>query len=190
MIGMSAYWLTYKPLSPSSPRGWPAAEMSKLVRRFESDPASATTLKGFCHGPVPDDRIWVHKKRSDSVSAFGALLQYRTYGERQQKNGYDPFGKPMMNDRCLAHSRRPQLSRSDQIFGAQAAFQPPTPRPAPLLTGLPSPRPLAQAPRQRSSPSPIALGLGQCARPNSPSLRSRGPGVNARCKSKAGRSAR
>ena len=36
---------------------------------------------------------------------------------------------------------------------------------APLLTGLPSPRPLAQAPRQRSSPSPMRSALANALGP-------------------------
>lgn len=70
---MSAYWLTYKPLSASSPRGWPEAEMRDLVLRFEADPASATPLwRVAAHRTAGiGDRIYLFKQGSDPRGIFG-----------------------------------------------------------------------------------------------------------------------
>lgn len=70
---MSAYWLTYKPLSASSPWGWPAAEMSDLVRRFEADPASATPLWRIASHQTAriGDRVYLFKQGSDPRGIFG-----------------------------------------------------------------------------------------------------------------------
>ena len=73
MAQMSAYWLTYKPLSASSPRGWPAAEMSELVRRFTADPARATPLWRIASHQTAriGDRIYLFKQGSDPRGVFG-----------------------------------------------------------------------------------------------------------------------
>lgn len=70
---MSAYWLTYKPLSASSLRGWPTAELSKLVRCFEADPVSATTLWRIASHQTAriGDRIYVFKQGPDPRGIFG-----------------------------------------------------------------------------------------------------------------------
>lgn len=73
IVHMSAYWLTYKPLGPLSPRGWPATEMSKLVGRFEADPASATPLWRIASHKTAriGDRIYLFKQGSDPRGIFG-----------------------------------------------------------------------------------------------------------------------
>jgi putative restriction endonuclease len=70
---MSAYWLTYKPLSAASPRGWPAEELSELVRRFESEPASTTTLWRIASHQSAriGDRVYLFKQGSDPRGVFG-----------------------------------------------------------------------------------------------------------------------
>jgi putative restriction endonuclease len=70
---MSAYWLTYRSRSASSPRGMPAEDLSELVRRFEVDPASATTpwrIASYQTAQV-GDRIYVFKQGSDPRGVFG-----------------------------------------------------------------------------------------------------------------------
>ncbi|MDP3896767.1 MAG: HNH endonuclease [Mesorhizobium sp.] len=70
---MPAYWLTYKPLSAASPRGWPAEKLRKLVRRFEGDPTNVTALWRFAShqsGRV-GDRIYLFKQGSGPRGVFG-----------------------------------------------------------------------------------------------------------------------
>jgi putative restriction endonuclease len=71
---MSAYWLTYKPLGPNSPRGWPAEELSKLVRRFEANPGGTTTLWRIASHQAAQvgDRVYLFKQGSDPRGVFGA----------------------------------------------------------------------------------------------------------------------
>ena len=70
---MSAYWLTYKPLTPSSPRGWRAEELTALVRRFERNGADATTLWRIAshQSAQVDDRVYLFKQGSDPKGIFG-----------------------------------------------------------------------------------------------------------------------
>jgi putative restriction endonuclease len=70
---MSAYWLTYKPFGPASPRGWPAEEMTELVRRFEIDPANTTIpWRIASHKSAQiDDRVYLFKQGSDPRGVFG-----------------------------------------------------------------------------------------------------------------------
>ena len=69
---MPAYWLTYKPLSASAPRGWPAEEMSDLVRQFEASPASATPLWRIAsHKAQPGERVYLFKQGDGPRGIFG-----------------------------------------------------------------------------------------------------------------------
>ena len=70
---MPAYWLTYKPRSAASPRGWPAEELSELVRRFEIDRANATTLWRIASHQTAriGDRVYLFKQGSDPRGIFG-----------------------------------------------------------------------------------------------------------------------
>ena len=70
---MASYWLTYKPLSNSSPRGWPPAEMDKLVRAFEADPANTTVLWRIASHQAArvGDRVYVFKQGSEPRGIFG-----------------------------------------------------------------------------------------------------------------------
>ena len=70
---MPAYWLTYKPLSASSPRGWPESEVSELVLRFKTDPASATPLWRISSHQTAriGDRIYLFKQGNDPRGIFG-----------------------------------------------------------------------------------------------------------------------
>src|SRR5215216_4433377 len=69
---MPAYWLTYKPLSATSPRGWPE-ELSKLVQRFETDPANTTTLWRIAshQSARVGDRVYLFKQGTDPRGVFG-----------------------------------------------------------------------------------------------------------------------
>ncbi len=70
---MAAYWLTYKPLSPASPRGWPKIQMTSLVRHFEVDPVSATPLwriASYRNARV-GDRVYLFKQGLGTKGIFG-----------------------------------------------------------------------------------------------------------------------
>src|SRR4051794_7611685 len=71
---MASYWLTYKPLSATSPRGWPAEELAELVRRFEINPKSTPTLWRIAshHSANVGDRVYLFKQGSDPRGIFGA----------------------------------------------------------------------------------------------------------------------
>lgn len=71
---MPAYWLTYKPLGPASPRGWPAEELTKLVGRFQTDPNRTTTLWRIAshQSARVGDRVYLFKQGSDPRGVFGA----------------------------------------------------------------------------------------------------------------------
>ena len=70
---MPAYWLTYKPLSPTSRRGWPADELSKLVQRFEANPVNTTALwRISSHQSAKiGDRVYLFKQGDDPKGIFG-----------------------------------------------------------------------------------------------------------------------
>ena len=70
---MPAYWLTYKPLTPSSPRGWPEEAMTDLVKSFEAEPATARPLwrvNSYQTARV-GDRVYLFKQGSDPRGVFG-----------------------------------------------------------------------------------------------------------------------
>ena len=71
---MPAFWLTYKPLGPSSPRGWPASEMSSLVERFETSAAGATPLWRIASHQAAraGDRFYLFKQGVGLKGIFGA----------------------------------------------------------------------------------------------------------------------
>lgn len=70
---VSAYWLTYKPLGPGSPRGWPAQELTKLVGRFQADPSHTTALWRIASHQSAriGDRVYLFKQGSDPRGVFG-----------------------------------------------------------------------------------------------------------------------
>jgi putative restriction endonuclease len=70
---MPAYWLTYKPLGPASPRGWPAEELRKLVERFQTDPSRTTTLWRIAshQSARVGDRVYLFKQGSNPRGVFG-----------------------------------------------------------------------------------------------------------------------
>ena len=71
---MPAYWLTYKPLGPASPRGWPAQELTKLVGRFQTDPSRTTTMWRIAshQSARVGDRVYLFKQGSNPRGVFGA----------------------------------------------------------------------------------------------------------------------
>lgn len=70
---MPAYWLTYKPLGPASPRGWPAQELTKLVGRFQADPSRTTTLWRIAshQSARVGDRVYLFKQGTTPRGIFG-----------------------------------------------------------------------------------------------------------------------
>lgn len=70
---MTAFWLTYKPLSPAAPRGWPPEQMDALVRSFEADRASATPLWRIASSKAAStgDRVYLFKQGSGKRGIFG-----------------------------------------------------------------------------------------------------------------------
>lgn len=70
---MTAFWLTYKPLSNTAPRGWPPEQMDALVRDFESDPSSATPLWRIASSRSASigDRVYLFKQGSGKRGIFG-----------------------------------------------------------------------------------------------------------------------
>jgi putative restriction endonuclease len=75
-----AFWLTYKPLGPSSPRGWPASEMSAMVERFETSPADANPLWRIASHQAarPGDRVYLFKQGAGPKGIFGVgeIIEY------------------------------------------------------------------------------------------------------------------
>lgn len=70
---VTAFWLTYKPLSRSAPRGWPPEQMDALVRRFEADRVSATPLWRIASSKSASigDRVYLFKQGSGQRGIFG-----------------------------------------------------------------------------------------------------------------------
>lgn len=70
---MAAYWLTYKPLSPAAPRGWPEEEMTGLVRRFNERPLSTTEWwRISAHQTARvGDRVYLFKQGNEPRGIFG-----------------------------------------------------------------------------------------------------------------------
>ncbi len=70
---MSAYWLTYKPLGPTAPKGWPIENMRDLVRRFETDPFTSTEWwRIAAHQSAQiGDRVYLFKQGDDPRGIFG-----------------------------------------------------------------------------------------------------------------------
>lgn len=68
-----AFWLTYKPLSPASPRGWPPEQMDELIRSFETDPATATPLWRVASSKAASigDRVYLFKQGAGQRGIFG-----------------------------------------------------------------------------------------------------------------------
>ncbi len=70
---MRTFWLTYKAKEAGSPKGWPAAEMTKLVEHFRSDPANATQWWRISSHKAArvGDRVLLFKQGSDPRGIFG-----------------------------------------------------------------------------------------------------------------------
>ncbi len=70
---MSAYWLTFKPLGPNAPRGWSIENIRDLVRRFESNPATATEWWRIAahQSAHVGDRVYLFKQGDDPRGIFG-----------------------------------------------------------------------------------------------------------------------
>lgn len=70
---MAAYWLTFKPLGPTAPKGWPMENLTALVRRFEADPTTATEwwrIAAYNAARV-GDRVYVFKQGIGQRGIFG-----------------------------------------------------------------------------------------------------------------------
>jgi putative restriction endonuclease len=70
---MPAYWLTFKPLGPTAPRGWPIENIRDLVERFEADPATATEWWRIAAHQSANvgDRVYLFKQGDDPRGIFG-----------------------------------------------------------------------------------------------------------------------
>ncbi len=70
---MTAFWLTYKPLTSAAPRGWPQEQMDALVKSFDADRASATPLWRIASSKVASigDRVYLFKQGSGPRGIFG-----------------------------------------------------------------------------------------------------------------------
>ncbi|MBC4014618.1 DUF3883 domain-containing protein [Siccirubricoccus deserti] len=65
--------MTFKPLGPSAPRGWPVERLQDLLRRFESDPATATEWWRIAshQSAKISDRIYLFKQGDHPRGIFG-----------------------------------------------------------------------------------------------------------------------
>lgn len=70
---MPAFWLTYKPLGPASPRGWPPEQMEALIRSFEADPTNASPLWRIASSKSASigDRVYLFKQGAGQRGIFG-----------------------------------------------------------------------------------------------------------------------
>lgn len=69
---MPAYWLTYKPLTASADRGWPAAKLTELVQRFKADPDTTTLWRIVAHRAAKvGDRVYLFKQGVGPRGIFG-----------------------------------------------------------------------------------------------------------------------
>lgn len=70
---MTTYWLTFKPLGPSAPRGWPIEQLRDLIRRFEDNPDSATEWWRIVSSRSAriGDKIYLFKQGDDPRGIFG-----------------------------------------------------------------------------------------------------------------------
>lgn len=115
---MPAFWLTYKPLGPSSPRGWPAVEMSLLVERFEASPAGATPLwRIISHQAAkPGDRVYLFKQGAGAKGIFGAgeIMDYpRLQADPTDIEGGETYRARISFDRLVDPGRAFLLSLED-----------------------------------------------------------------------------
>jgi hypothetical protein len=69
---MPAYWLTFKPLAPDTPLGWPIEKLQDLVRRFEDDPNVEEWWRIASYKAArPGDRVYLFKQGDDPRGIFG-----------------------------------------------------------------------------------------------------------------------
>jgi putative restriction endonuclease len=115
---MPAFWLTYKPLGPSARRGWPASEMSSLVRQFESSPAIATPLWRIAshQAAKPGDRVYLFKQGQGRKGIFGAgeIVEYpRLQSDPTDIEGGDTYRARVRLDRLVDPDHAFLLSLED-----------------------------------------------------------------------------
>lgn len=115
---MPAFWLTYKPLGPSSPRGWPASEMSSLVKRFETSPAGATPVWRIASHQAarPGDRVYLFKQGAGAKGIFGVgqIIEYpRLQADPTDIEGKETFRARIGFDRLVDPGRAFLLSLED-----------------------------------------------------------------------------
>ncbi len=115
---MPAFWLTYKPLGPSSPRGWPAEDMSLLVKRFESSPAGASPLWRIASHQAArtGDRFYLFKQGAGPKGIFGAgeiIEDPRLQGDPTDIEGGEAYRARIRFDRLVDPARAFLLSLED-----------------------------------------------------------------------------
>ncbi|GJE62065.1 HNH endonuclease [Methylobacterium trifolii] len=70
---MSSYWLTFKPLGPGAPRGWPIEHLRDLIRRVDADPDSTTEWwRIAAHGSASaGERVYIFQQGTNPRGIFG-----------------------------------------------------------------------------------------------------------------------
>lgn len=70
---MAAYWLTFKPLGPEAPKGWPVDKLRVLIERFQRDPDEATEWWRIASHKSASigDRVYLFKQGSGTRGIFG-----------------------------------------------------------------------------------------------------------------------
>jgi len=70
---MSAYWLTFKPWSKASPRGWPLEDLLNLIRRFEADSEGTCEWWRIASHKTArvGDRVYIFKQGANPRGIFG-----------------------------------------------------------------------------------------------------------------------
>lgn len=70
---MAAFWLTFKPLGPDAPKGWPREHLADLVARFRRNPEGATEWWRIASYRTAKrgDRVYLFKQGKGSRGIFG-----------------------------------------------------------------------------------------------------------------------
>ncbi len=76
---MPAYWLTFKPRSATTPRGWPIEDLRALVRRFEDNPVTTSEWWRIASSKSArvGDRVYAFKQGNDprGIFAVGTIIK-------------------------------------------------------------------------------------------------------------------
>jgi hypothetical protein len=91
---MPSFWLTFKPLGPKSPQGWPIEHLRDLIRRVEIDPEHATEWWRIASPRAArvGDRVFVFKQGDDPRGVFG--IGRIVEGPETRRSDTDPEARP------------------------------------------------------------------------------------------------